>query len=205
MTLPLELPLLDTTGHPVYDPDGVGGDPPQPVPNISEFINFANYLAITDVPQLLVIANPGLTPRELILPLAAQIPELEIQEVGDEDTNPAFHFIQEDVPEELSAVLGEWYDTEVATTEPEPDSDVTLQITIENLAPENGIGIAQTWYGFHDGSFDLYNTGETASRALEIIAEDGITGIEPITPGILEEAIAFGGNSSQFSCCRKKL
>ncbi len=197
LTFPLELPLLDTTGHPVYDPDGVGGEPPEPVPNLDEFINFANYLAITDSPQLLILGNPGLAPRELILPLAAQIPGVEIQEVGDEN-NPVFHFIPEDAPEELSEVLAEWYDASVAVDESELGSTITLEITIENLAPERGIGIAQTWYGFHDGSFDLYNVGEEASLALEILSEDGITGIEPVIPGILEEAISFGAIPANF-------
>ncbi len=77
-------------------------------------------------------------------------------------------------------------------------STITLEITIENLAPENGIGIAQTWYGFHDGNFDLYNTGETASLPLETLAEDGITGIEPVIPGLIEEAIFFGAIPANF-------
>ncbi len=79
------------------------------------------------------------------------------------------------------------------------DSEIRLQITVESLAPENGVGIAQTWFGFHDGSFDLYNTGETASIALENLAEDGITGIEPTIPGLVEEAIvSFGANPADF-------
>ena len=193
LTFPLELPVLDTTGHPVYDPDGVGGNPPEPVPNIDEFINFANYLAVTDTPQLLILGNPGSAPRELILPLASQIPGVEIQEIGDEN-NPAFHFLQEDVPEELSTVLGEWIDSINETSEPEPTSETTLQITIENLAPEAGTGIAPSWFAFHDGSFDLFNVGETASPALELLAEDGIVGLEGQIPGVLEAGVASGLN-----------
>lgn len=33
--------------------------------------------------------------------------------------------------------------------------------------------ITPVWFGFHDGSFDLFNPGEAASDALERIAEDG--------------------------------
>ncbi|MDJ0745075.1 MAG: alpha/beta fold hydrolase [Xenococcaceae cyanobacterium MO_167.B27] len=194
-TFPQELPLLDTTGHPIYDPDGVGGLPPEPVPNIEEFSRFAQYIATTDIPRLLVLGTPGFTPRELILPLASQIPGIEIAEVGDED-NPAFHFIQEDAPEELSTVLAEWIDSTV--NPPEPDSSTTIKITIENLAPERGIGIAQLWVGFHDGSFDLYNVREQASLQLETLAEDGITGLEPTIPGLIEEAIAFGAIPENF-------
>jgi hypothetical protein len=68
----------------------------------------------------------------------------------------------------------------------------TLQITVENIAPQGGTGIAQTWVSFHDGSFDTYNVGETASVGLETLSQDGITGIEPNIPGLVEEAIANG-------------
>jgi|GEM_PF-82174 len=198
LSFPLELPILDTTGHPVYDPDGIGGNPPQPVPNIEEFINFSNYLATTDTPQLLVLGNPGLTPRELILPLASQIPGLEIQEVGDEN-DPAFHFLQEDVSEELGAVIGEWYDTSVAATETDPESAITLEVTVENLAPENGAGFAALWFGLHDGSFDTFDPGETASESLEFLFEDGLVGLEEVVlPGILDEIIAAGLDINQL-------
>ena len=62
------------------------------------------------------------------------------------------------------------------------DSDdlgtTNLTITIENLAPENGLFLAQFWTAFHDGNFDVFNVGETASPGLDILAEDGITGLE---------------------------
>lgn len=51
-----------------------------------------------------------------------------------------------------------------------------VQITIENLAPENGTFLTPLWFGFHDGTFDLYDRGAPASRALERLAEDGDTG-----------------------------
>jgi hypothetical protein len=82
--------------------------------------------------------------------------------------------------------------------ENDPDSNITLEITIENLAPQNGIGIAQAWYGFHDGSFDLYNIGDEASKPLENLSEDGITGIEPTIPGLIEEAVFFGAIPANF-------
>jgi Spondin_N len=49
----------------------------------------------------------------------------------------------------------------------------TLQITVDNLAPANGTLLTPVWFGFHDGSFDLYNRGETATLGIERIAEDG--------------------------------
>lgn len=53
---------------------------------------------------------------------------------------------------------------------------VELTITIENLAPENGVYLTPAWVGFHDGTFDIYDTGSPASAALERLAEDGNTG-----------------------------
>jgi len=52
-------------------------------------------------------------------------------------------------------------------------ADVT--VIIENLSPNEGTFLTPTWIGFHDGSFDLYNSGEMASTALERLAEDGNT------------------------------
>lgn len=48
-----------------------------------------------------------------------------------------------------------------------------LTITIENLAPENGTSLTPFWFGLHDGGFDTYDRGRSASEGLERIAEDG--------------------------------
>jgi len=53
---------------------------------------------------------------------------------------------------------------------------VTVRVTIENLAPTDGVYLTPVWVGFHNGSFDSYNPGQAASSALERIAEDGNTG-----------------------------
>ena len=192
-TFPLELPILDTTGHPIYDPDGIGGLASEPVPNIDKFVDFANYLATTDVPKLLIYGNPGFADPELVLLLAESLPGFEIQEVGN-DENPALHFLPEDVPEQLSAVLDDWISREVNSPIEDSHMETKLHITIENLAPEAGTSIAPFWFAFHDGSFDLYDVGETASPALELLAEDGIVGLEAQIPGVLEDAVALGLN-----------
>lgn len=192
LSFPLEIPILDTTGHPVYDLDGVGGLPPEPVPNISEFQEFATYLSTTDIPRLLITGTPGFAPADLILPLASAVPGLEVQTVGDAD-NPAFHFLPEDVPEQLSEVLGTWIDATNAPPAPAPPSVTTLQVTVENLAPANGIGFAALWFGLHDGTFDTFNPGDSASKSLEFLFEDGLVGLEEaILPGILDDIIAAG-------------
>ncbi|MEM9352880.1 MAG: spondin domain-containing protein [Planctomycetota bacterium] len=49
-----------------------------------------------------------------------------------------------------------------------------LRVTIENLSPTDGFFLTPLWFGLHDGGFDLFNGGEAASAALELIAEDGV-------------------------------
>ena len=51
-----------------------------------------------------------------------------------------------------------------------------VTITVENLASASGGLITPVWVGFHDGSFDLYDSGSPASAQLERLAEDGNTG-----------------------------
>ncbi len=58
-----------------------------------------------------------------------------------------------------------------------------LRITIDNLAPAGGNFLTPVWFGFHDGSFDLYDPGAAASSALERLAEDGNAG--PISAAFL--------------------
>jgi hypothetical protein len=55
-------------------------------------------------------------------------------------------------------------------------SAIELTLTIENLAPQNGTYLTPTWVAFHDGSFNIFDYGFSASAALERLAEDGDTG-----------------------------
>jgi hypothetical protein len=48
-----------------------------------------------------------------------------------------------------------------------------LKIKIENLTDTGGVFVTPVWVGFHDGSFDSYDTGAVASAGIERIAEDG--------------------------------
>ncbi len=59
---------------------------------------------------------------------------------------------------------------------PSPASSVAVKVTVTNLAPSNGTYLTPMWVGFHDGTFDLFNSGQPASSALERLAEDGNTG-----------------------------
>ncbi|PZO55306.1 MAG: PEP-CTERM sorting domain-containing protein [Phormidesmis priestleyi] len=67
----------------------------------------------------------------------------------------------------------------------------TLRITLDSLSPTNGTALTPTWFGFHDGSFDLYNRGEAATLGLERLAEDGT--IDDINA----EFLANGGGTVQ--------
>jgi len=59
----------------------------------------------------------------------------------------------------------------------------SVTVTVENLAPSNGTFITPVWFGFHDGSFDLFNVSEAASPELERLAEDGQ--IDPLSMSFL--------------------
>lgn len=48
-----------------------------------------------------------------------------------------------------------------------------ITITVENIAPANGIFATPFWVGLHDGSFDQLDEGSPASNAIERVAEDG--------------------------------
>ena len=62
----------------------------------------------------------------------------------------------------------------------------TLKVEVTNVGPVNGMALAQTWFGIHDGSFDLFDAGEAASRPIEILAEDGFPGLEARVPGVVD-------------------
>ena len=52
-------------------------------------------------------------------------------------------------------------------------SAARVSITIDNLTPSGGLYFTPVWVGFHDGSFDSFNSGEAASASIEAIAEGG--------------------------------
>lgn len=51
-----------------------------------------------------------------------------------------------------------------------------VRVTITNEAPALGTSQTPVWVGFHDGTFDIYDTGVAASAELEALAEDGNNG-----------------------------
>ena len=64
-----------------------------------------------------------------------------------------------------------------------------LRITVRNTSEVGGTFLTPVYFGFHDGSFDLFNAGEAASAGLEGLAEDGTTA------GLAAERLAADGDS----------
>ena len=50
---------------------------------------------------------------------------------------------------------------------------VTVQVTFTNLAPTNSVSYAPLRLGFNNGSFDAFNTGQTATAPIISVAEGG--------------------------------
>lgn len=70
-----------------------------------------------------------------------------------------------------------------------------LSITVENLTGSGGFSFTPLYLGFHDGSFDAFDVGETASPGLELLAELGVPG-PGTTPGtIANERLQADGDS----------
>jgi hypothetical protein len=65
-----------------------------------------------------------------------------------------------------------------------------VRVTIANLAPANGTYLTPVWVGFHNGSFDIFDFGSTASTALERLAEDG-------DPGPISASFLASGDGSE--------
>ena len=66
------------------------------------------------------------------------------------------------------------------------ESNVKLEVSVENLEPDNGASFSPLWIGLHDGSFDTFEVGEPASSGIKNLAEDGIVGPSFNFEGLLE-------------------
>lgn len=50
---------------------------------------------------------------------------------------------------------------------------VQIKVSVENLAPQNGVSFAPLRVGFHSGVFDVFNIGQVATPAIVSVAEGG--------------------------------
>lgn len=72
-----------------------------------------------------------------------------------------------------------------------------LRISVQNTSDIGGTVLTPTYFGFHDGSFDLFDAGSAASAGLEALAEDGNFSVlamerQAASPGS-QGAAVFGG------------
>ncbi|MFK7769828.1 MAG: spondin domain-containing protein [Mariniblastus sp.] len=61
-----------------------------------------------------------------------------------------------------------------------------VELTIENLQPNDGFFLTPVWAGFHNGGFDFFDAGAAASTSLENLAEGGDVS------GLVNDFAAFG-------------
>jgi hypothetical protein len=91
---------------------------------------------------------------------------------------------------------------------------VRVKVTVENLSPQNSVSFAPLRFGFHNGSFDAFDNGETAGQPIISVAEGGsgadwfpaFAAVDPgavlgsvggaLTPGATATSMAFRVNSS---------
>jgi hypothetical protein len=80
-----------------------------------------------------------------------------------------------------------------------------VMVTVENLQPPGGLFFTPTWVGFHDGTFDSFDAGSSASAAIEAIAEEGNTAPLSATfagngvDGVVAPGTPFGPSGSSFA------
>jgi len=76
---------------------------------------------------------------------------------------------------------------------------VQVKVTIKNNSATNGLAITPVWVGFHNGSFDSYDSGIAASSQLQSLAEDGNSSALAATFGANGSLINPVGNRVQGS------
>ena len=85
-----------------------------------------------------------------------------------------------------------------------PPNPINVKVELENLAPDEGNFLTPVWLAFHDGSFDIFDEGGTASAGLESLAEDGATGtlgaeFEVARRGSMHATVTSGGDIPPFA------
>ncbi|MDQ8186703.1 spondin domain-containing protein [Pelagicoccus sp. SDUM812002] len=50
---------------------------------------------------------------------------------------------------------------------------ITVKVKVENISASDGLWFTPVFFGFHDGSFDTFDPGATASASIEAVAEGG--------------------------------
>lgn len=53
---------------------------------------------------------------------------------------------------------------------------ITVKVKVENVSETEGLWFTPVFFGFHDGSFDTFDSGSAASSSIEALAEGGNPG-----------------------------
>lgn len=86
---------------------------------------------------------------------------------------------------------------------------ITVKVKVENVSKYDGLWFTPVFFGFHDGSFDTFDSGVAATSSIEALAEGGdtsglvgdIAGVTGAKSHVLEDnaSAAIGGPAVLFS------
>lgn len=68
----------------------------------------------------------------------------------------------------------------------------TIEVTVTNTQNPGGLALTPLYFGFHDGSVDLFDVGSAASNGIEVIAETGAFG-DLAAERVAQQADSVGG------------
>ncbi len=171
-------------------------NPPPPFPG-EDFINNAPAGSTfpTDLSGYPVVISvepvPDDSPAPFPLrPLQGEVPTPANPGVAN---NNALSFVEDG----LGGTVNVPCDTALQTDGDAPTAApcVAVQFSFEQLQPPMGFFITEPWVGLHDGTFDLFESGQRASAGLEALAEGGNTadlGAEFAQAGRLQTTIGNG-------------
>lgn len=82
-----------------------------------------------------------------------------------------------------------------------------IKVSYTNHSPEQGQIISPLWFAMHDGSYDYFNAGEKASKAVEYMAEDGEVGNphNRMTPEFMQVLVEDGLDPTKLPSAEETL
>lgn len=82
-----------------------------------------------------------------------------------------------------------------------------FKVSYTNHSPQQGQIISPLWFSLHNGSYDYFNKGETASKPVEYMAEDGEVGNphNRMTPEFVKALVADGLDLSKVPAAENTL
>lgn len=80
---------------------------------------------------------------------------------------------------------------------PSPASADALKITVQSLQPNGGFAFSPIWFGFHDGTFQPFTAGSSASSSIEAVAE--LADLGPISNQFMGHGVQTSVGGSPFT------